>query len=92
MKIALCTLGCKVNYYESKAISDTLSVKGYEILPFERGADIYIINTCAVTGEAERKAAQMVRRAISFGAKKVIVTGCSAQLHPEKYEKISGFT
>lgn len=90
MKIALCTLGCKVNYYESKAISDALAARGYESHPFERGANVYIINTCAVTGEAERKAAQMVRRAVSFGAEKIIVTGCSAQLHPEKYERIDG--
>ena len=90
LKIAICTLGCKVNYYESRAICDLFLKKGYSVHPFEKGADIYIINTCAVTKESERKASQMVRRALSFGTGKVIVTGCSSQLHPELYEKMDG--
>ena len=66
--------------------------KGYEIVPFEKGADLYIINTCAVTSESERKSAQLARRAISFGTGRVIVAGCSSQLHPEKYLAEEGVT
>ena len=83
MTFAIYTLGCKVNYYESTAIAEKLKEHGLAETDFSEAADIYIINTCAVTGESERKARQMIRRArktnpLSY----IIVTGCYAQLSP----------
>ncbi|MBQ1192778.1 MAG: tRNA (N(6)-L-threonylcarbamoyladenosine(37)-C(2))-methylthiotransferase MtaB, partial [Lachnospiraceae bacterium] len=57
-KVALHNLGCKVNTYETDAMTKSLKEHGYEIVPFEEGADIYIINTCSVTNIADRKSRQ----------------------------------
>lgn len=85
MTFAVYTLGCKVNYYESTAISEALVKEGFCELAYSELADIYIVNTCAVTGESERKACQMIRRAKNKNPDAyVIVTGCMAQLDPEK--------
>ena len=62
-KVALHNLGCKVNAYELEAVEQLLEARGYEIVPFEPGADIYIINTCTVTNIADRKSRQMLHRA-----------------------------
>ena len=62
-KAALHNLGCKVNAYELEAIQQMLEQKGYEIVPFAPGADVYIINTCTVTNIADRKSRQMLHRA-----------------------------
>ena len=59
-KVALHNLGCKVNAYETEAMQQILEEKGYEIVPFAPGADIYIINTCTVTNIADRKSRQML--------------------------------
>lgn len=85
MKVSFCTLGCKVNQYESAAMAQYLASEGIEIVPFGQECDACIINTCAVTSEAQRKSCQMIRRAsaLSDGVF-VAVTGCSAQLFPEK--------
>ncbi|MBQ7384257.1 MAG: tRNA (N(6)-L-threonylcarbamoyladenosine(37)-C(2))-methylthiotransferase MtaB, partial [Clostridia bacterium] len=58
------TLGCKVNQYESEAISEALASKGICVLPASEICDIYVINTCTVTAESDRKACQFIRRAI----------------------------
>lgn len=85
MTFGILTLGCKVNYYESTAISEMLEEHGLTELPFDSICDIYIINTCAVTGESERKAGQMIRRAVKKNPEAyVIVTGCMAQLDPAR--------
>ena len=63
MKIAFYTLGCKVNQYETNAMSQAFIEKGHSIADFEEEADIYIINTCTVTNIADRKSRQMLRRA-----------------------------
>ena len=85
MTFGICTLGCKVNYYESTAIAQLLTEQGLLERDFDRYCDIYIINTCAVTAESERKAGQMVRRARSKNSTSyIIVTGCMSQLFPEK--------
>ncbi len=81
---AICTLGCRVNQYESRAIAELLEKNGIMIRDFSELCDFYIINTCAVTAESERKSRQMCRRAVKINPNaKVIVTGCQAQLHPE---------
>ena len=62
-KVALHNLGCKVNAYEVEAMQQLLEQAGYEIVPFEPGADVYVINTCTVTNIADRKSRQMLHKA-----------------------------
>ena len=91
MKVSFLTLGCKVNQYESEAIAEVLEANGFIVVPFGEEADATVINTCAVTTEGERKARQMVRRAIHSSPNACIcVTGCAAQLHPESFSSIKG--
>ena len=61
-KVALHNLGCKVNAYEVEAMQQLLEEAGYEIVPFEPGADVYLINTCTVTNIADRKSRQMLHK------------------------------
>jgi len=61
-KVALHNLGCKVNAYETEAMQELLEKHGYEIVPFQEGADVYIINTCTVTNMADRKSRQMLQK------------------------------
>lgn len=91
MTVSFLTLGCKVNQYESEAISELLEKEGIVTLPFGEATDAVVINTCAVTTEGERKARQMVRRAIAKNPSAfVAVTGCAVQLHPESFASIEG--
>lgn len=91
MKVSFLTLGCKVNQYESEAIAEALEAHGFTVVPFGEVSDATIINTCAVTTEGERKARQMVRRAIHASPNACIcVTGCAAQLHPDSFSSIPG--
>ncbi|MFR1518336.1 MAG: tRNA (N(6)-L-threonylcarbamoyladenosine(37)-C(2))-methylthiotransferase MtaB [Clostridia bacterium] len=88
---AVYTLGCKVNFYESEAIAEALSARGVEIRNFDEICDIYIINTCTVTADSDRKALRMIRRAIHKNpAAFIAVTGCLAQRKPELISKIDG--
>lgn len=85
------TLGCKVNQYESQAIAEELERRGFYILPPTQACDVYIINTCTVTAESDRKARQFIRRAIGKNADAyVIVTGCMAQTVAEAVVQIEG--
>ncbi len=85
------TLGCKVNQYESEAIAEELVREGISVLPPTEACDAYIINTCTVTAESDRKARQFIRRAISRNPYAVIVvTGCLAQTSPESLQAIAG--
>lgn len=87
-KIAVYTLGCKVNQYESDSMMDLLAKEGCEIVSFEESADVYIINTCAVTNMAERKSRQIVHRAKKKNPDALIaVTGCYAQAEKDTIEK-----
>ena len=61
--VAFCTLGCKVNQYETDAMEEMFQAAGYEVRSFKEAADIYIINTCTVTNIADRKSRQMLHRA-----------------------------
>ena len=79
-KAALHNLGCKVNAYETEAMQELLEQAGYQIVPFEEQADVYIINTCTVTNVADRKSRQMIHRARKRNPGAVIVAaGCYVQ-------------
>ena len=78
MKAAVITLGCKVNDVESGSIIRGLEELGYEVTREAEEADLYVVNTCAVTGEAERKSRQTVSKAVKLGAK-VVVCGCASE-------------
>ena len=87
-KVALHNLGCKVNAYEIEAMHQLLEEAGYEIVPFEPGADIYVINTCTVTNIADRKSRQMLHKAKKMNPEAIVVaTGCYVQTGGEKLEK-----
>ena len=87
MKVAVVSLGCKVNKYESDSILQTYCENGYEITDKLEEADVYIINTCAVTSEAEKKSRQMVARCRKFNPKATIyVCGCAGQKNPKQFE------
>ena len=87
-KVALHNLGCKVNAYEIEAMQQLLEEAGYEIVPFEPGADIYVINTCTVTNIADRKSRQMLHKAKKMNPEAIVVaTCCYVQTGGEKLEK-----
>ena len=87
-KVALHNLGCKVNAYEIEAMQQLLEEAGYEIVPFEPGADIYVINTCTVTNISDRKSRQMLHKAKKMNPEAIVVaTGCYVQTGGEKLEK-----
>lgn len=87
-KVALHNLGCKVNAYEVEAMQQLLEAAGYEIVPFEPGADVYLINTCTVTNIADRKSRQMLHKAKKMNPEAIVVaTGCYAQTDTDKLNK-----
>ncbi len=91
MKAAFYTLGCKLNYSETSTISKQFLNKGFEIVESDKHADVYVINTCTVTENAEKDCRQIVRRALKNNPDAfVIITGCYAQLRPEDLIKIDG--
>lgn len=86
-KVALHNLGCKVNAYETEAMQELLEERGYEIVPFKEGADIYIINTCTVTNMADRKSRQMLHRARKMNPEAIVIAcGCYVQANPEEVD------
>lgn len=88
-KIAFCTLGCKVNQYETNAMMQKFVNSGYEIVGFHEFADVYIINTCTVTNMADKKSRQMLRRVKEINNNAVVVAvGCYVQVAEEDLEKI----
>ena len=83
--VSFTTLGCKVNQFETEAMSELLEREGFEVLPQGEKSDIYIINTCAVTKESERKSRQFINKAKRSNPKALVVAvGCSVQLNGEK--------
>lgn len=87
MKISVLTLGCKVNKYESDALIFELKERGFETSDKLEFADAYIINTCAVTNEAEKKSRQMIERARKFNQDaKIYVMGCASQNRPVQFD------
>lgn len=89
MRIGIYTLGCKVNQFETDAISELLMSREVEIVPFHEQADIYLINTCAVTSKAAFQSRQAIRRALKHQNGWVIATGCFVQADPQAILNIS---
>ncbi len=86
MKIAVVTLGCKVNKYESDALVFELKKRGYETTDKLEFADAYVVNSCAVTNEAEKKSRQMLERVRKLNPNaKIYVMGCASQNNPKKF-------
>ena len=90
-RAAMVTLGCKVNWYDSQAMAESLKAAGFVLVADGEPADVYIVNTCAVTSEAERKSRQTVRKLLRLhpGAA-VVAVGCSAQKDPHGYAAMEG--
>ena len=89
--VAFHTLGCKLNFSETSAISRQFVDAGYGIKKFDEGADIYVINTCSVTEQADSKCRYVVRSALKNSPEaKVIIIGCYAQLKPKEISEILG--
>ena len=88
-KVAFCTLGCKVNQYETNAMSQKFELAGYKIVDFNEFADIYIVNTCTVTNIADKKSRQMLRRVKEINKDSLLIAiGCYAQVAKDVLEKI----
>lgn len=84
MKVGICSLGCKVNIYESELVTNILKNNNYEIVDFEDIADIYIINTCSVTNESDKKSRKMINRAKKNNPNAIIIVmGCYSQVNAE---------
>lgn len=82
MKVAICTLGCRTNIYESDSIESQLRNKGFDIVDFSEFADIYIVNTCSVTQEADKKSRQMIRKGKNTNPNSYVVClGCYSQIN-----------
>lgn len=91
MRVAVTTLGCKVNQNDTQSIISLFQRAGHEIVSFSDKADVYIINTCAVTRTSERKSAQAIRRAVAAAPDAIVIgTGCYAQVAPEEVAAIAG--
>ena len=92
-RVALATLGCKVNQYESAALGEAMGQLGFQAVSFTEEADCYIINTCTVTGRTDYQSRQMIRRALRRNPEAlIVVTGCYAQTNREELVKIPGIT
>lgn len=90
-RVAVYTLGCKVNQFESACLLERFQAQGWEAVPFKDNADCFLINTCAVTAEAQRQSAQMVRQVIrNYPESLIVAAGCATQLFPKDFEKIAG--
>ena len=88
-KVAFCTLGCKVNQYETNGMLQKFKTAGYEIVDFNEYSDIYIINTCTVTNMADKKSRQMLRRVKEINKNSLLIAvGCYAQVAKDVLEKI----
>ncbi|HEY8449538.1 MAG TPA: tRNA (N(6)-L-threonylcarbamoyladenosine(37)-C(2))-methylthiotransferase MtaB [Bacillota bacterium] len=89
--MAFYTLGCKVNQYDTEAMAERFRQSGYEVVPFESAADVYVINTCTVTHQGDAKSRKLIRRAKRQNRRAVVVVaGCYAQTSPEEVRRIPG--
>ncbi len=90
-KVAFYTLGCKLNYSETSGIARQFTSAGFNIVQFIDAADVYIINTCSVTDNADKKCRKVVKEALKHSPKAyIVIVGCYAQLKPEEITKIQG--
>lgn len=89
--VGLYTLGCKVSQYETEAIGEAFERRGYTVRSFEERNDVYVINTCTVTAESDRKSRQIIRRAVRTNPGAVVlVTGCYSQRAPQEVAALPG--
>ncbi len=89
MKVAFYTLGCKVNQYETNAMQNEFENSGFEVVDFTEDADVYVINTCTVTGMSDKKSRQIIRRAKQINKNAIVcAVGCYAQVAKEDIGKI----
>lgn len=90
-KVAFYTLGCKLNFSETSTISRLFEEAGFAKVEFEETPDVYVINTCSVTENADKKCKQLVKRAQKINPESfIVIVGCYAQLKPEEIAKIHG--
>src|ERR1017187_122045 len=90
-RISVHTLGCKLNYSETSSIAAASVQNGFSLGPFGQESDVFVLNTCSTTENAERECRQIIRRILRKSPKTyVIVTGCYAQLRPEEIASIDG--
>ena len=90
-KVAFYTLGCKLNFSETSTIARDFQNEGFERVEFEEIADIYVINTCSVTDNADKQFKQIVKKAMKLNDKAfVAAVGCYAQLKPEELAAVDG--
>jgi threonylcarbamoyladenosine tRNA methylthiotransferase MtaB len=88
-RVAISTLGCKTNQFESAAMVEQLKAAGYRIVPFSEPSDIYIINSCTVTARTDAETRRLIRRARRLNpASRIVATGCYAQVAPGELEKM----
>ena len=91
MKIAILTLGCKLNYAESSTYERAFVKAGYEVVRWQDKADLYLVNTCSVTATADSKSRNLIRKVHRINPEaRILVTGCSAQLRKSEIEAIEG--
>ncbi|HRT70888.1 MAG TPA: tRNA (N(6)-L-threonylcarbamoyladenosine(37)-C(2))-methylthiotransferase MtaB, partial [Syntrophales bacterium] len=91
MKVAVATLGCKVNQFDSALLAERLRSEGFTVVPFGEGADVCIINTCTVTARTDYQSRQLVRRARRYCPYAgIVVTGCYAQVAPAELAEMPG--
>ena len=91
MKVAFATLGCRVNVYESEAMTEKFIREGYEVVDFSEKADVYVINTCSVTNMGDKKSRQIIGRARRKNSEAIIAAvGCYSQIAPKEVSSIEG--
>ena len=85
MKVAIYTLGCKVNQYETQAMEQALLARGHQVVPWDQAADVYVVNSCSVTAVSDQKSRQIVRRLRRTRPEALVaLCGCYAQTHQEE--------
>ena len=83
-RVAITTLGCKINQFESAAMHELLGGSGYELVPFDQDAEVYVVNTCTVTARSDAESRKLIRRARRRNpSARIVVTGCYAQIDPD---------
>ncbi|OGT99260.1 MAG: tRNA (N(6)-L-threonylcarbamoyladenosine(37)-C(2))-methylthiotransferase MtaB, partial [Geobacteraceae bacterium GWB2_52_12] len=88
-KVAIATLGCKTNQFESAAITEQFTTAGYCIVPFTEAADIYVVNSCTVTARTDSETRRLIRRARRLNPKaRIVATGCYAQVSPDELSRM----
>jgi threonylcarbamoyladenosine tRNA methylthiotransferase MtaB len=90
MKVAFATLGCRVNVYETEAMTEIFKKDGYEVVPFEEYADVYVVNTCTVTNMSDKKSRKIISKARKNNKNAIIAAvGCYSQIAPDKVAEVT---